>query len=213
MRWQRLWQPHCAPPSAGAGKPPAKQGRGTGAGRHIAIHRQSCSSPPPPPRSRPPPPQPVLSFIQPQNIDITLPSFSLPKPDITIPVLPAPKVSFLQPDALNTVGGSLNVQRKVAVIDASRLGPEKTYEVNLPSTPIDAMPPVKVGLCCAGARPRVHCEAAALLHVSSTAFSACASSAHTGGPVPCSAHRWRSRPPARRSSTCPDTAPRWVRAY
>ena len=54
-------------------------------------------------------------------------------------------MSFVQPDGLTTQGSSLNIQRKTVVIDATRLGPQKTYEVNLPRIDLDLTPNVKVG--------------------------------------------------------------------
>jgi len=49
-------------------------------------------------------------------------------------------VSFLIPDFRTSAGGH-NTEHRVAIIDASRLGPKKTYEVNVP--PIDLAPLVK----------------------------------------------------------------------
>ncbi|GBF93683.1 hypothetical protein Rsub_06786 [Raphidocelis subcapitata] len=87
-------------------------------------------------------PQPALSFIEPK-INVQLPQFQIPKHDIIVPVLPAPKLSFIPPD-LNTAHGGLNIKHKVAVIDATRLGPKKTYDINIPPVNIPDPTPIKI---------------------------------------------------------------------
>lgn len=59
------------------------------------------------------------------------------------------------PPSLNTAHGGLNIRHKVAVVDATRLGPKKTYDLNIPPINIPDPTPVKVRgeacLCGGGA--------------------------------------------------------------
>lgn len=54
-----------------------------------------------------------------------------------------PQVSFYPPDFVTSHGG-LNINHKVAVIDATRLGPKKTYDINIPPVNIPNLHPVTV---------------------------------------------------------------------
>jgi hypothetical protein len=77
---------------------------------------------------------------------VKAPDVQIPTRDIVVPILPVPPVTFLPPASLRTNAGGLNIARKYAVIDASRLGPRTSFEVNLPS-PLDVgdfYPPVQV---------------------------------------------------------------------
>ncbi|KIZ04837.1 hypothetical protein MNEG_3119 [Monoraphidium neglectum] len=90
-------------------------------------------------------PRPPLEFIPP-NINVKAPDVQIPTRDIVVPILPVPPVTFIPPASLSTNAGGLNIARKYAVIDASRLGPRTSFEVNLPS-PLDVgdfYPPVQV---------------------------------------------------------------------
>lgn len=87
-------------------------------------------------------PKPPLEFIPP-NIDITVPDVHIPQRDFIVPVLPVPPVSFFEPKLDLDVGG-LNLQRKIAVIDASRLGSRTAFEVNVPPIRIPVPDPVQV---------------------------------------------------------------------
>ncbi|KAI8472974.1 MAG: hypothetical protein J3K34DRAFT_375797 [Monoraphidium minutum] len=87
-------------------------------------------------------PKPALEFIPP-NIEVTLPDIRIPQRDMIIPVLPVPPVSFFPPN-LETDMGGLNIVRKMAVIDASRLGPRTAFEINPPPIDFNIVPPVQV---------------------------------------------------------------------
>ena len=87
-------------------------------------------------------PQPALSFIEPQ-ITVNYPKPQIPKKDMVIPILPTPKVSFFTPEFKTTHGG-LNIKHKTLVVDATRLGPKKTYDINIPPVKLPNPHPVTV---------------------------------------------------------------------